>query len=70
MTKDEIFKILERARNEARDKYRADNSVWHGPGSGCQYFLTTDDKIMNRNLLIEEITIIDPIGHFLSKQKL
>lgn len=30
--------------------------------AGCQYFLTTDDKILNKNGLIEEITIIDPIG--------
>ena len=30
--------------------------------AGCQYFLTTDDKILNKNVLIEELTIIDPIG--------
>lgn len=30
--------------------------------AGCRYFLTTDDKILNKNALIEEITIIDPIG--------
>jgi len=30
--------------------------------AGCQYFLTTDDKILNKNGLIEELTIIDPIG--------
>jgi predicted nucleic acid-binding protein len=30
--------------------------------AGCQYFLTTDDKILNINGLIEAITIIDPIG--------
>lgn len=28
----------------------------------CKYFLTTDDKILNKNNLIEEITVIDPIG--------
>jgi predicted nucleic acid-binding protein len=28
----------------------------------CKYFLTTDDKIINKNELIEEITVIDPIG--------
>jgi predicted nucleic acid-binding protein len=27
----------------------------------CKYFLTTDDKIINKNKLIKEITIIDPI---------
>ncbi len=30
--------------------------------AGCHYFLTTDDKILNKNGLIEELTIIDPIG--------
>jgi predicted nucleic acid-binding protein len=28
----------------------------------CKYFLTTDDKILNKNDMIKEITIIDPIG--------
>ena len=28
----------------------------------CKYFLTTDDKILNKNNLIKEIIIIDPIG--------
>jgi predicted nucleic acid-binding protein len=30
--------------------------------AGCKYFLTTDDKILNKNNSIKEITIIDPIG--------
>ncbi|MBW1706667.1 MAG: PIN domain-containing protein [Deltaproteobacteria bacterium] len=30
--------------------------------AGCQYFLTTDDNILNKDVLIEELTIIDPIG--------
>jgi hypothetical protein len=28
----------------------------------CKYFLTTDDKILNKNELIEELIIKDPIG--------
>lgn len=28
----------------------------------CKYFLTTDDKILNKNNAIEEITVMDPIG--------
>lgn len=28
----------------------------------CKYFLTTDDKILNKNNSIEEITVMDPIG--------
>jgi predicted nucleic acid-binding protein len=30
--------------------------------AGCNYFLTTDDKILNKNKLISELTLIDPIG--------
>ena len=28
----------------------------------CKYFLTTDDKILNKNSSIKELTITDPIG--------
>ncbi len=28
----------------------------------CTYFLTTDDKVLNKNSRIDEIMIIDPIG--------
>ncbi len=28
----------------------------------CNYFLTTDDKILNKNNSIKEISIVDPIG--------
>jgi predicted nucleic acid-binding protein len=28
----------------------------------CKYFLTTDDKILNKNNLIKDINVIDPIG--------
>jgi hypothetical protein len=28
----------------------------------CKYFLTTDDKILNKNNSIEEIMVMDPIG--------
>ncbi len=30
--------------------------------SKCDYFLTTDDKVLKKNNLIEEISIIDPFG--------
>jgi predicted nucleic acid-binding protein len=30
--------------------------------AGCSYFLTTDDKILNKNDKIEEIMVIDPIA--------
>lgn len=30
--------------------------------AGCNYFLTTDDKILNKSNLIKEIMVIDPIG--------
>ena len=28
----------------------------------CNYFLTTDDKIVSKNNLIKDISIVDPIG--------
>lgn len=28
----------------------------------CNYFLTTDDKVLRKSNLIEEITVLDPIG--------
>lgn len=37
--------------------------------SGCEYLLTTDDKILNKNQNIEGITITDPFG-FLKEMKL
>ena len=30
--------------------------------ASCKYFLTTDDKILNKNKLIAELTLTDPIG--------
>ena len=30
--------------------------------STCNYFLTTDDKLLNKNNLIDQIAIISPIG--------
>lgn len=30
--------------------------------AGCGYFITTDDKIINKRNLIEELTLTDPIG--------
>ncbi len=30
--------------------------------AGCEYFLTTDDKILNKRNLIREVTITDPIN--------
>ena len=30
--------------------------------AGCEYFLTTDDKIINKKNLISELIITDPIG--------
>jgi hypothetical protein len=30
--------------------------------AGCKYFLTTDDKIINKNNLIAQLILTDPIG--------
>jgi len=37
--------------------------------SGCEYLLTTDDKVLNKNQNINGITIIDPFG-FVKEMKL
>jgi predicted nucleic acid-binding protein len=29
--------------------------------AACKYFLTTDDKILNKSRMIEEIAVIDPL---------
>ncbi len=30
--------------------------------SGCEYFLTTDDRILQRGKVIDTIKVCDPIG--------
>ena len=35
----------------------------------CNYFLTTDDKLLSKNNLIDQITIISPIGFIEIKEK-
>jgi predicted nucleic acid-binding protein len=30
--------------------------------AGCKYFITTDDRIINKQILIEELILTDPIG--------
>ena len=35
--------------------------------AGCDYFITTDDRILNKSETINDITIDDPIG-FIKKE--
>lgn len=56
--------ILEKAKDLNQKGVRSKDAL-HIPcaiSAGCKYFLTTDDKILNKNEIIEELTITDPIG--------
>jgi predicted nucleic acid-binding protein len=50
---DKLFKIGLRAKDSIHISCAID--------AGCDYFLTTDDKILSRNNLVREIEISDPI---------
>jgi len=56
--------ILEKAKNLSQKGVRRKDAlhIACAISAGCKYFLTTDDKILNKNEIIEELTIIDPIG--------
>ena len=57
-------KILEKAKrlNEIGLRSKDALHISCAISGKCRYFLTTDDKIINKNSAIKEITIIDPIG--------
>ena len=61
---DEETKILNKAKKLHQIGLRSKDAlhISCAISANCQYFLTTDDKILNKNILIEELTIIDPIG--------
>ena len=56
--------ILNKAKNLNQKGFRSKDAlhIACAISAGCNFFLTTDDKILNRNKIIEEITITDPIG--------
>lgn len=51
-------KILNRIGLRSKDALHLSCAI----SAGCKYFLTTDDKILNKNNLIAELTLTDPMG--------
>ena len=56
--------ILEKAKELNRIGLRTKDALHLACAiiSGCEYFLTTDDKIINKQNLIADLILIDPIG--------
>ena len=56
--------VLEKAKDLNRRGIRSKDAlhIACAIAAGCDYFLTTDDKIINKNKLITELTLTDPIG--------
>ena len=56
--------ILSRAKELTRIGLRSKDALHISCAlfAGCEYFLTTDDKILNKNILIDGISVLDPIG--------
>ena len=56
--------ILEKAKDLNQKGVRSKDAlhIACAISAGCKYFLTTDDKILNKNEIIEELAITDPIG--------
>jgi predicted nucleic acid-binding protein len=60
----ETAAILDRAKDLHQKGLRSKDAlhIACAISSGCKYFLTTDDKILNKKEIIDELTITDPIG--------
>ena len=56
--------VLEKAKDLNRRGIRSKDAlhIACAIAAGCAYFLTTDDKIINKNNLITELILSDPIG--------
>jgi predicted nucleic acid-binding protein len=56
--------ILKKAKNLNKIGLRSKDALHISCAifAGCSYFLTTDDKILNKNDKVEEIMVIDPIA--------
>lgn len=55
--------VLEKAKDLTRRGIRSKDAlhIACAIAAGCGYFLTTDDKIINKNNLITELILTDPI---------
>ncbi len=63
-----IIKFLNQFKEEGIQKFDALH-IACAINSGCEYLLTTDDKVLNKNQKIDGITITDPFG-FVKEMKL
>ncbi len=57
-------KVLERANqlNQIGPRSKDALHIACAISARCEYFITTDDKIINKNDFLTEITFTDPIG--------
>ncbi len=60
----ENTEIIEKANSLSRKGMRKMDSLHIACAiySQCDYFLTTDDKVLKKSDIIEEINIVDPFG--------
>ena len=65
---DKIIKLSNHFIEEGVQKFDALH-IACAINSGCEYLLTTDDKVLNKNSKIDGITITDPFG-FVKEMKL
>ena len=65
---DKIIKLSNHCKEEGIQKFDALH-IACAINSGCEYLLMTDDKVLNKNQKISEITITDPFG-FVKEMKL
>ena len=56
--------VLEKAKDLNQKGIRSKDAlhIACAIAAGCAYFLTTDDKIINKNNSIAELILTDPIG--------
>ena len=56
--------VLEKAKDLNRRGIRSKDAlhIACAIAAGCDYFLTTDDKIMNKNDAVPELSLTDPIA--------
>ena len=65
---DKIIKFSNHFKGEGIQKFDALH-IACAINSGCEYLLTTDDKVLNKKQKIDGITITDPFG-FVKEMKL
>ena len=61
---EEMFEVIEKANLINRKGFNKFDSLHIACAiiSKCDYFLSTDDKILKQSIILDEIKVIDPIG--------